>query len=103
MKMTDFEHRQLEIGLEFMRLSFAECYNFSKGSSEPKKDAQVIRVQGRQRVDLSSSWLAQLAQCLNTCKWIVGGSINVPGPQQPAWSWVGLLQYWLLLSFPKCL
>ena len=46
--MTDFKHRQLEIGLEFMCLSFAECNNFSKGSSEPKKDSQVIRVQGRQ-------------------------------------------------------
>ena len=29
-----------------MRLSFAERNNFSKGSSEPKKDAQVIRVRG---------------------------------------------------------
>ena len=43
--MADFEHRELEIGLEFGRLSFT---NFSKGSSEPKKGAQVIRVRGRQ-------------------------------------------------------
>ena len=29
-----------------MRWSFAERENFSEGSSEPKGDAQVIRVQG---------------------------------------------------------
>ena len=44
--MADFEHRQLEIGLEFVCLSFPECNNFSKGSSEPNKDTQVIRVRG---------------------------------------------------------
>ena len=44
--MADFERRQLEIGLEFVRFSFAERNNFSEGSSEPKKDLQVIRVQG---------------------------------------------------------
>ena len=44
--MADFEHRQFEIGLEFVRWSFAEHYNFSEGFSEPKKDAQVIQVQG---------------------------------------------------------
>ena len=38
-KMADIERRQLEIGLESVRWSFAECTNFSKGSSEPKKDA----------------------------------------------------------------
>ena len=44
--MADFERRQLEIGLEFVRLSFAVRNNFSEGSSEYKKDAQVIRVWG---------------------------------------------------------
>ena len=46
--MADFERRarELEIGLEFGRLSFAKRNNFSEGSSEPKKDAQVIRVRG---------------------------------------------------------
>ena len=44
--MADFERRQLEIPLEFVRWSSDECDNFSEGSSEPKKDAQVIRVQG---------------------------------------------------------
>ena len=47
--MADFECRQLEIGLEFVRWSFAKCNNFSKGSSEAKKDAQVIWVRGWQR------------------------------------------------------
>ena len=41
-----FKRRQLEIGLEFVRCSFAECNNFSEGSCEPKKDLQVIRVRG---------------------------------------------------------
>ena len=41
-KMADFKCRELEIGLEFEHLSFAECNNFSKGSSGPKKYAQVI-------------------------------------------------------------
>ena len=44
--MADFERRQFEIGLEFVRWSFAERNNFSEGSSEPTKDAQVIRVRG---------------------------------------------------------
>ena len=44
--MADFERRQLEIGLEFVRWSFPERNNFSEGSSEPNKDAQVIRVRG---------------------------------------------------------
>ena len=44
--MADFECRQLEIGLELVRCSFGERNNFSEGSSEPKKDAQVIRVRG---------------------------------------------------------
>ena len=29
-----------------MHWTFAECNNFSKGSSETKKDTQVIQVQG---------------------------------------------------------
>ena len=44
--MADFERRQFEIGLEFLRCSFAERNNFNEGSSEPKKYAQVIRVRG---------------------------------------------------------
>ena len=35
--MADFERRQFQIGLEFKRWSFAECNNFSVGTSEPKK------------------------------------------------------------------
>ena len=42
--MADFEPRQFEIGLKFVRWSFAERNNFSEGSFEPNKDAQVIRV-----------------------------------------------------------
>ena len=45
-KMADFELRQFEIGLKFLHCSFAECNNFSEGSSELKRDAQVIRVRG---------------------------------------------------------
>ena len=45
-KMADFERRELENGLEFRRLSFTKLNNFSEGSSEPKKYAQVIRVRG---------------------------------------------------------
>ena len=44
--MADFERRQLEIPLEFVRWSSDERDNFSEGPSEPKKDAQVIRVRG---------------------------------------------------------
>ena len=44
--MADFEHRQLEFGLEFVRWSSDERNNFSEGSSKPKKDVQVIRVRG---------------------------------------------------------
>ena len=46
--MADFERRQFEIGLEFVRCirSSDEHNNFSKGSSEPKKDEQVIRAWG---------------------------------------------------------
>ena len=41
-KMADFEGRELEMGLEFGRLSFPKRNNFSEGSSGPKKYAQVI-------------------------------------------------------------
>ena len=41
-KMADFERRQLEIGLQFVRGSFDKRDNFSEGCSEPTKDAQVI-------------------------------------------------------------
>ena len=34
-KMADFERRQLEIPLEFVRWSSDERDNFSEGSSEP--------------------------------------------------------------------
>ena len=44
--MADFECRQFEIELEFLRWSFAERNNFSEGSSKPNKDAQVIQVRG---------------------------------------------------------
>ena len=46
--MADFEHRQLEIGLEFVDWSFTKCNNFSEGSSKPKEDVRVIQVRGRQ-------------------------------------------------------
>ena len=46
--MVDFERRQLEIQLEFVHWSSAERNTFSKGSSKPKKGAQVIRVRGQQ-------------------------------------------------------
>ena len=51
-KMADFERRQFEIGLKFVRCNFAERNNFSEGSSELTKDAQVIRV--RIRVSVSN-------------------------------------------------
>ena len=44
--MADFERRQLEFGLEFVRWSSDERNNFSEGSSKAKKDVQVIRVRG---------------------------------------------------------
>ena len=59
--MADFERRQYEIRLEFVRWSFAERNNFSEGSFEPKKDAQVIRVRGAAapRVFFNSNYLFQ--------------------------------------------
>ena len=44
--MANFERRQFEIGLKFVCWSFTKSNNFSEGSYEPKKDVQVIRVQG---------------------------------------------------------
>ena len=44
--MADFERRRLEIGQEFVRWSSDKPNNFSEGSFEPTKDAQVIRVRG---------------------------------------------------------
>ena len=40
--MANLECRKLEIGLEFVRWSSDKSNNFSEGSSEPTKDAQVI-------------------------------------------------------------
>ena len=47
-QMAKFKRRQLEFGLEFVHRSYPEHNGFSKGFSEPKKDARVIRVRGRQ-------------------------------------------------------
>ena len=47
-KMANFRRRDLKIGLEFGRSTFAKLNNSSKGSSEPKKYTQVIRVRGWQ-------------------------------------------------------
>ena len=44
--MADFERCELEIRLEFGHINFDKRKNFSEGSSEPKKYAQVIRVWG---------------------------------------------------------
>ena len=44
--MADFERRQLKIQLEFVCGSSDERNNFSEGSPEPKKGAQVIQVRG---------------------------------------------------------
>ena len=56
--MADFKCRQLESGLEFVHLSFDERNNFSEGSSEPKKDLQVIPVWERQPHEfLNSNYL----------------------------------------------
>ena len=38
--MVDFECWESEILLEFVRWNFGEHNNFSKGFSEPKKDAK---------------------------------------------------------------
>ena len=54
-KTADFERQQLEIWLEFMCWSFAECNNFSEDSSDTKIGTQVIRVQGA-----AAPWVFQL-------------------------------------------
>ena len=46
--MANYKCRVLEIGLEFVHWSFTKRNNSSRGSSEPKKYAQVIRVWGAQ-------------------------------------------------------
>ena len=58
-KMADFERRQFETGLEFVRWSIVERNNSSEDSFEPKKDAQVIRVRGAAapRVFFNSNYL----------------------------------------------
>ena len=62
--MADFECRQFEIGLEFVCRSSAERNIFSKGSFEPTKDTQVIRVRGWQPHEfLNSNYLFYLKPC----------------------------------------
>ena len=78
--MADFERRQFEIGLESVHRSFAERNNFSEGSYEPKKDAQVIRVRGAAapRVFFNSSYLfisnsmqdVCNSYCTSKCAWV---------------------------------
>ena len=77
--MADFERRQYEIGLEFVRWSFAESNNFSEGSSESKKDAQVIRVRGAAPRVFNSNYLFERSYCTPIitlwsliCHWISG-------------------------------
>ena len=53
--MANFERRELGIGPEFMHWSFSELKNYSEGSSEPKKDAWLIRVQGQQAHEFLNS------------------------------------------------
>ena len=43
--MADFKTPGLGIGLEFERNNIYEGNNFSEGPPDPKRDAQVIRVQ----------------------------------------------------------
>ena len=65
--MADFERRQLEIQLEFVRWSSAECNNFSEGSSEPKKGTQVIWVWWAAAPQVFQLKLLALTQI--TCSW----------------------------------
>ena len=44
--MADFETRRIRNGLEFECNGFNDRKNFSKGSFKPKKDIQIIQVQG---------------------------------------------------------
>ena len=74
--MADFERRQFENGLEFLCRNSAERNKFSDGSSEPMKDAQVIRVRGRQPHGfLNSNYLlfcVLFVICLAVCPLIDG-------------------------------
>ena len=44
-KMADFKTLGLGLGVEFERNNIYEGNNFSEGPPDPKRDAQVIRVQ----------------------------------------------------------
>ena len=44
--MAGFEMRRIRNGLEFERNGFNDRKNFSEGSFKPKKDIQIIQVQG---------------------------------------------------------
>ena len=46
--MADFKSWELEIGMELVCWSFAEQNNFSKGSSESKKNAKWFEFGGQQ-------------------------------------------------------
>ena len=70
--MADFKRRQFEIGLEFVRWSFAERNNFSEGSFEPKKYAQVIRVRGQQPHEFfNSNYLLLKSRTNIQTNWII--------------------------------
>ena len=80
--MANFECRQLEVGLEFMRWSLSERNNFSKGSYEPKKGAQVIPSAGS-----PMSFLALITCCnrqlmtrLPLWVWIWNAYVYAPVP-----------------------
>ena len=69
--MADFERRQFEIGLEFLRWSFAERNNFSEGFSEPKEDAQGRRPSNSSAGGGSPTSFLTWITCSATCirKW----------------------------------
>ena len=86
--MADFECQQLEIGLEFMRWSFTEHNNFSKGSSDPKKDTQAIREQGA-----ATPWVSELKLLVLhdigmtstlTCLHLLDSGVKYSNPTRPA-------------------
>ena len=56
--MADFERRQLEIRLEFVRWSFTERNNSSEGSFEPKKDPII------NYTVISNRWLYRYRQII---------------------------------------